>query len=152
MTSAPRSTRDVVMAAGPRAEHSMIRNPCSGGVVAIAPPVRERRIVAVVAPGTGARVWPYWVRGVSPPRRRADGLRYHGAPLRVARPGQPWAHGGRGTRPPRPRGRHRGLGAALPRAARAGVPARRPTARRGGLARRPRRGGALRRMARPVRA
>ena len=43
------------MAAGPRAEHSMIRNPCSGGVVAIGPPVVKGRIVAAAAPGARAR-------------------------------------------------------------------------------------------------
>ena len=43
------------MAAGPRAEHSMILNPCSGGVVAIGPPVVEGRIVAAAAPGTRSR-------------------------------------------------------------------------------------------------
>ena len=69
------------MAAGPRAEHSMIRNPCSGGVVAIAPPVREGRIVAVAAPGAGARVWPYWGRWSRSPLDDAlDGLRGHGDP------------------------------------------------------------------------
>ena len=129
----------------------MIRNPCSGGVVAIAPPVRDRRIVAVAAPGTGGRVWPYWGRGGVPPRRRVDGLRGHGTLLRVAGAGQPRPDGGRGAGPPGPRGSHRGLGRALPQAARAGTPAGRPAALRGGMAASPRRGGPLRRMAHLVR-
>ncbi len=100
MTSAPRSTRDVVIAAGPSIEHSMIRNPCSGGVVAIAPPVREGRIVAVTDPGAGAPGSSYWGDGVVTPRRRLDGVRGHGAQLRIARAGQPRSHGRRSARPP----------------------------------------------------
>ena len=58
------------MAAGPRAEHSMILMPCSGGVVAIGPPVVEGRIVAAAATGAGPRTSPYWGDGDGGPRRR----------------------------------------------------------------------------------
>src|SRR5258708_13043561 len=88
--------------AGPRAEDSMIRNPCRGGVVAIGTPLVDGRIVAATAPGTSGRAPTYWGDGDGGPRRRPDRLRRHRAVVRVAGTGQPRAHGGRGPGSPGP--------------------------------------------------
>ena len=45
----------------------MILMPCSGGVVAIGPPVVEGRIVAAAGQGAGAPAPPYWGDGDARP-------------------------------------------------------------------------------------
>src|SRR5580658_11366936 len=100
MTSAPRSTRGVVICAGPSAEHSMILIPCSGGAVAIMPPRFEGRIVAVSPPGEGVRTPTYWTGADRCPERRPERLRHDSAHVRAARALESRADGGRGALAP----------------------------------------------------
>ena len=139
------------MAAGPRAEHSMILNPCSGGVVAIGPPVVKGRIVAAAAraPAAGPRH-----TGAVETEALDDALTVFAATApstaRSAWPTTgPWSPRRWRTWAGR---RHPRLGGALPRPPRRGAATGAPPPARRGVAGRARRGGALPRVARPLRA
>ncbi len=132
----------------------MILKPCSGGVVAIGPPVVEGRIVAAAAQGARGPDLAILVDGGDGgPRRRPDrrsppprpdygslGLANHGPMAAEA-----LAHLGR-------RRRHRGLGGRLPAPPRPGARRGGAAPHRGGLARGARAGRPLSRVARPLRA